>query len=210
MLFCVEFYFLIFPFLLAQLDGSVVVIYKLNRFVEFGLSQLKRSFLSKLTTNIKPDKTEDSKKGKCHFKKLKRNTVKNYVTYSIMEASPSNANSGLCFVNFNQDFGCFVAVTSEGFRIFNADPLRQNKTECKSFMALAESVKNDGENTNVYLGPAINDVVAGKSRVVKVISCRHYFYFGCIMHCFSHTKKNSTLKQLPFRNIYSNSDLFNF
>ena len=85
-----------------------------------------------------------------------------------MEASPSNANSGLVFVNFNQDFGCFVAVTSEGFRIFNADPLRQNKTECKSFMALAESVKNDGENTSVYLGPAINDVVAGKSRVVKV------------------------------------------
>ena len=61
-----------------------------------------------------------------------------------------------------------MAVTSEGFRIFNADPLRQNKTECKSFMVLAESVKNDGENTNVYLGPAINDVVAGKSRVVKV------------------------------------------
>ncbi len=88
-----------------------------------------------------------------------------------MEASPSNAYSGLCFVNFNQDFGCFVAVTSEGFRIFNADPLRQNKTECKSSMALAESVKNDGENTNVYLGPAINDVVAGKSRVVKVIYC---------------------------------------
>ena len=141
--------------------------------------------MSKLTTNIiKPDKTEDSKKGKCHFKKLKRNTLKNYVTYSIMEASPSNANSGLCFVNFNQDFGCFVAVTSEGFRIFNADPLRQNKTECKSFMALAESVKNDGENTNVYLGPAINDVVAGKSRVVKVI----YFYFGCIIPYFSHKK----------------------
>ena len=61
-LFIIEFYFLIFPFLLAQLDGSVVVIYKLNRFVEFCLSQLKRSFLSKLTTNIKPDKTEDSVK----------------------------------------------------------------------------------------------------------------------------------------------------
>ena len=46
-LFIIEFYFLIFPFLLAQLDasvGSVVVIYKLNRFVEFCLSQLKRSF----------------------------------------------------------------------------------------------------------------------------------------------------------------------
>ena len=88
-----------------------------------------------------------------------------------METAPSDTNNGLLFANFNQDFGCFVAVTSEGFRIFNADPLRQNKTECKSFMALAESVKNDGENTNVYLGPAINDVVAGKSRVVKVIYC---------------------------------------
>ena len=85
-----------------------------------------------------------------------------------MEASPSHANSGLVFVNFNQDFGCFVTVTSEGFRIFNSDPLRQNKTECKSFFALAETVKNEGENTNVYLGPALSDVVDGKARVVKV------------------------------------------
>jgi len=84
-----------------------------------------------------------------------------------MESSPSSANSGLVFVNFNQDFGCFVAVTSEGFRIFNSDPLRQNKTECKSFNTLAETVKNDGENSSVYLGPAINDVVEGKARVVK-------------------------------------------
>ena len=79
-----------------------------------------------------------------------------------MESSPSTANSGLVFMNFNQDFGCFVAVTSEGFRIFNADPLRQNKTECKSFSALAETVKNDGENSSVYLGPTITDVVDGK------------------------------------------------
>ena len=85
-----------------------------------------------------------------------------------MESSPSTANSGLVFMNFNQDFGCFVAVTSEGFRIFNADPLRQNKTECKSFSALAETVKNDGENSSVYLGPTITDVVDGKARVVKV------------------------------------------
>ena len=87
-----------------------------------------------------------------------------------MESSPSTANSGLVFVNFNQDFGCFVAVTSEGFRIFNADPLRQNKTECKSFSALAETVKNDGDNSSVYLGPTITDVVDGKARVVKVTS----------------------------------------
>ena len=53
-----------------------------------------------------------------------------------MESSPSTANSGLVFVNFNQDFGCFVAVTSEGFRIFNADPLRQNKTDWMLFYCI--------------------------------------------------------------------------
>ena len=81
----------------------------------------------------------------------------------------------LKILNFNQDFGCFVAVTSEGFRIFNADPLRQNKTECKSFSALAETVKNDGENSSVYLGPTISDIVDGKARVVKV--CYDIFGF---------------------------------
>ncbi len=85
-----------------------------------------------------------------------------------MESSPSNSNSGLVFVNFNQDFGCFVAVTSEGFRIFNSDPLRQNKTECKSFASLAETVKNEGDNCSIYLGPAITDVVDERARVVKV------------------------------------------
>ena len=85
-----------------------------------------------------------------------------------MESSPSTANSGLVFVNFNQDFGCFVAVTSDGFRIFNADPLRQNKTDCKSFSALAKTVNEDGENSSVYLGPTLTDVVNGKARVVKV------------------------------------------
>ena len=94
-----------------------------------------------------------------------------------MEASPSHANSGLVFVNFNQDFGCFVTVTSEGFRIFNSDPLRQNKTECKSFFALAETVKNEGENTNVYLGPTLSDVVDGKARVVKVRKSSKTFIF---------------------------------
>ena len=85
-----------------------------------------------------------------------------------MEASPSNSNSGLVFANFNQDFGCFVTVTREGFRIFNSDPLRQNKTECKSFSTLAETVKNEGENSSIFLGAAISDVVEGKARVVKV------------------------------------------
>lgn len=80
-----------------------------------------------------------------------------------MEASPNDANSGLVFANFNQDFGCFVAVTSDGFRIFNSDPLRQNKTECRSFSALA-SKNGDTEN---YLGAALDNVVHGKARVVK-------------------------------------------
>ena len=85
-----------------------------------------------------------------------------------MEASPSDANSGLIFANFNQDFGCFVAVTSDGFRIFNSDPLRQNKTECKSFTALAEMTKMEGGENSLYLGQALNDVVNGKAKVVKV------------------------------------------
>lgn len=84
-----------------------------------------------------------------------------------MEVSPSSSNSGLIFVNFNQDFGCFVAVTSDGFRIFNSDPLRQNKTECKSFTTLAQSIKIEGDNSSIYLGPAITDVVENKARVVK-------------------------------------------
>ena len=106
-----------------------------------------------------------------------------------------------------------MAVTSEGFRIFNADPLRQNKTECKSFMVLAESVKNDGENTNVYLGPAINDVVAGKSRVVKVcksirvgLSSTFKFYI-CTACLFSKTRKTllktESVKRKLIQNMYS-------
>jgi hypothetical protein len=113
-----------------------------------------------------------------------------------MEASPSDANSGLVFVNFNQDFGCFAAVTSDGFRIFNSDPLRQNKTECKSFTALAECAKNDGENT-LYLGPALSDVVQGRARAVKVkrfvcfvkplflYGSSFYFYMNFLMVFFS-------------------------
>ena len=44
-----------------------------------------------------------------------------------METAPSDANNGLLFANFNQDFGCFVSVTCRGFRIFNADPLREKE-----------------------------------------------------------------------------------
>ena len=44
-----------------------------------------------------------------------------------METAPSDTNNGLLFANFNQDFGCFVSVTGRGFRIFNADPLREKE-----------------------------------------------------------------------------------
>ena len=44
-----------------------------------------------------------------------------------METAPSDTNNGLLFANFNQDFGCFVCVTGRGFRIFNADPLREKE-----------------------------------------------------------------------------------
>ena len=94
-----------------------------------------------------------------------------------MEAVSTDANSGLIFANFNQDFGCFVAVTNDGFRIFNSDPLRQNKTECKSFSALSEMKKIEGENS-VYLGQALNDVVNGKAKVVKVGRRDHLIYFA--------------------------------
>ena len=57
-----------------------------------------------------------------------------------MEASPSHANSGLVFVNFNQDFGCFVSVTGRGFRIFNADPLREKEAR---FFPPGREVKDD-------------------------------------------------------------------
>lgn len=53
-----------------------------------------------------------------------------------MELSLCESNCGLLFSNFNQDFGCFVAVTSTGFNIFNSDPLRLK--EKRSFVKNAQ------------------------------------------------------------------------
>ncbi|KAG5448855.1 WD repeat domain phosphoinositide-interacting protein 3 [Clonorchis sinensis] len=43
-----------------------------------------------------------------------------------MRVSPADSgNSGILFVGFNQDYGCFAVGMQNGFRIFNTDPLKQ-------------------------------------------------------------------------------------
>ncbi|CAH8595059.1 unnamed protein product [Dicrocoelium dendriticum] len=43
-----------------------------------------------------------------------------------MRISPADSgNSGILFVGFNQDSGCFAVGMQNGFRIFNSDPLKQ-------------------------------------------------------------------------------------
>ncbi|CAL8097541.1 unnamed protein product [Calicophoron daubneyi] len=43
-----------------------------------------------------------------------------------MRVSPADSgNSGILFVGFNQDHGCFAVGMQNGFRIFNSDPLKQ-------------------------------------------------------------------------------------
>ncbi|CAH8864863.1 unnamed protein product [Trichobilharzia szidati] len=43
-----------------------------------------------------------------------------------MRVSPADSgNSGILFVGFNQDYGCFAVGMQNGFRIFNSDPLKQ-------------------------------------------------------------------------------------
>ncbi|CAH8627867.1 unnamed protein product [Schistosoma rodhaini] len=43
-----------------------------------------------------------------------------------MRVSPTDSgNSGILFVGFNQDYGCFAVGMQNGFRIFNCDPLKQ-------------------------------------------------------------------------------------
>ncbi|CAH8543400.1 unnamed protein product [Schistosoma turkestanicum] len=43
-----------------------------------------------------------------------------------MRVSPTDSgSSGILFVGFNQDYGCFAVGMQNGFRIFNSDPLKQ-------------------------------------------------------------------------------------
>nr|VZI10336.1 unnamed protein product [Spirometra erinaceieuropaei] len=44
---------------------------------------------------------------------------------SIRILPSENGNSGLLFVGFNQDYGCFAVGMQNGFRIYNTDPLKQ-------------------------------------------------------------------------------------
>ena len=92
-----------------------------------------------------------------------------------METAPSDTNNGLLFANFNQDFGCFVSVTGRGFRIFNADPLREKesryfppgKDDLISTDSGAASLGGVGEIT-VTADATLEAVGKGLAKIVKV------------------------------------------
>ena len=97
-----------------------------------------------------------------------------------METAPSDTNNGLLFANFNQDFGCFVSVTGRGFRIFNADPLREKearffppgremKDDIVSVDAGVSSLGGVAEMT-VTADATLEAVGKGLAKIVKVIS----------------------------------------
>ena len=88
-----------------------------------------------------------------------------------MDLSACESNCSLVFANFNQDFGCFVAVTTKGFSIFNSDPLRLkeerklSKDVC-SQMSLSQEV--DDNHESFVLDAALEAVADGKARIIKV------------------------------------------
>ena len=103
-----------------------------------------------------------------------------------METAPTDTNNGLLFANFNQDFGCFVSVTDRGFRIFNADPLREKearhfppgKKEEEFSKEEASSLGGVPEMT-VTADATLDAVGKGLARIVKVKKMSNY-----IKKCF--------------------------
>jgi len=80
-----------------------------------------------------------------------------------METAPCEANNGLLFANFNQDFGCFVSCTGRGFRIFNSDPLRER--EARLFCPPPEAKADD--DPAVSADATLEAVGMGKAKIVK-------------------------------------------
>ena len=88
-----------------------------------------------------------------------------------MELSACESNCGLVFANFNQDFGCFVAVTSKGFSIFNSDPLRLKEErkltkDVSGLMSLSQDA--DDQHEPFVLDSTLEAVVEGRARILKV------------------------------------------
>ena len=87
-----------------------------------------------------------------------------------MDLSACESNCGLVFANFNQDFGCFVAVSTKGFSIFNSDPLRLKE---ERHFARNEAghlrLSQDCENPESFvLDATLEAVLEGKAKIIKV------------------------------------------
>ena len=85
--------------------------------------------------------------------------------FNKMDTSPSESNNGLLFANFNQDFGCFVAVSGSSFRIFNSDPLREKEARIFPPADLGHDT-NDGQPA-VTADATLEAVGRGRAKIVK-------------------------------------------